>query len=139
MRASPVDGCAQALNVARGGDGDHVNPRDAGLADGSHHFQPGDIGQINVEQDEVGPGRVDQAQRFGARGRLANDGEARDLLDVVAVQRGDAKVIVDDQCANHAVATGTGLAVNGSRTVKSAPPWFSTVTSPPRRAATRLT
>src|SRR5690242_6100985 len=59
--------------------------------------------------------------------RPARDLETLHTLDVGAMQIGDAIVIVDDERANHRRA----MTFVGMRTVKSAPPSLTTVTSPP--------
>src|SRR5438874_3579680 len=130
---------AETLDVARRGNRDHVNPRRPCLADRAQHFQSGDVRQIDVKENQVGPRRGDQSQGIRAGSGLTHDREARHLLDVSAMQSGDPEVVVHDKGADHPVSTAADLAASGNRTVKTAPPWFTTVTAPPRRAATCLT
>src|SRR5260370_23507255 len=125
----------QTFHVARGGDGDHIDPRRAAFSDGAHHIQPRDVGQIDVEQDEIGLGLRDKSKRLGARPGLADDREPGYLFDVSSVERGHPEVVVDDQRADHGDATDTGFVKSGKLTVNKAPPWLTTVTSWPRRGA----
>ena len=140
MHDTAVHRGPQALHVARGGDGDHIDSGAAAFADGAHDVQPRDVGQVNVEQDEVRLRLVDQPQPVGAGPCLADHAESRHLLDIGSVERRHAEVVVHDQRADHAgVTTGRGLDASGRRTVNMAPPWLTTVTRPSRRAATCLT
>src|SRR5439155_25092531 len=129
----------QALHVARGGDGDDVDPGGAAFADRAHDVQPRDVGQVDVEEEKVRLRLCDQSQRLRSRSCLGHHAEARYLFDVGSVERRDTEIVVHDQRADHDAPTDAGFALRGSRTVNKAPPWLITVTSPPRRAATCCT
>src|SRR5439155_16935236 len=64
--------------------------------------------------------------------RLSDHLKAGHPLDVRTVKLGLAKIVVDDQGADHRAAP----TCNGTRTVKCAPPSLVTLTSPPLRRAT---
>src|SRR5438105_3170526 len=140
MNNAAMHGGAQALDVARRRDGNDVDPCDPGLADGPHHLETGDVGEIDVEQEQIGTRCRYHSQRLGTAAGLADDDEPGDLLDVGSMEVGHPEIVIHDQGADHARASaGAGLWPMGSRAVKTAPPWLTTVTWPPRRADTCLT
>src|SRR6202521_1692868 len=102
------------------------------LAQLLQHLQAGDVRQVDVEQHQLRPQRVDGMQRFGAGVGSPGDRETTHALDIGAVEVGHPVVVVDDEGADHAVA----VTFSGMRTVNNAPPSLTTVTSPPLRRAT---
>ena len=63
-------------------------------------LEAAEVGQVDVEQHEVGLVLEDAPQRLGAAVGDARDDEAVDALDVALVDVGDAGVVVDDERAD---------------------------------------
>src|SRR5260370_6282742 len=123
---------AQALDLARRCDRDHVDRRMVAFAQLLQHLEAGHVGQVDVQQHQVWPQLVHARERLGAGVCSAGDGKTRHAFDVGAVKVGDAVVVVHDKRADHVVA----VTLSGSRTVNRAPPSLTTLTSPPCRWAT---
>src|SRR5829696_1236195 len=124
----------QRLHVLRSRDGDHVDGF-VGLPKPPDHLEAAHVGQVDVEQEQVGPQAVDGAQGLGPCVPLPNRLEPRHPLDVGTVDRGRHEVVVDDEGADH---DGAPLRAGswGRNAVKRAPPSFSTSTQPPSRRRT---
>src|SRR6266536_1226241 len=121
-------GAAQALHVAGGGDRDHVDRRVVILPEPAQHLQARHVGQVEVEQRQVGPQLENLLQGFAAAGSRAHHRETRHSRHVRLVQLGDPEVVLDHQGPNHG-RVGT---CSGSRAVKTAPAprWLATSISP---------
>ena len=78
----------------------------------AQHLEPGPVGQVDVEQHQVGPQLAGQPHRVAAGVRDADHLAARDPRDVAAVHPGDHEVVVDDEHPHHA---GTVEAAAGTR------------------------
>ncbi len=96
-----AQGGSQGVEVARGADDDDVEVLAAPLAEPAQHLEPGHVGQVDVEQDEVGPGGLDRPQGIGARAGDAGDLEALLTGDDAGVQARHHEVVVDDQHRDH--------------------------------------
>src|SRR5437899_2185137 len=90
------------------------------------------IGQVHVQQHEIGPDLLGEAQRFGRGVRLRHDGEALEPLHVRAMNLGDAEIVLDDEHADHRETAAS----DGRSAVNTAPPSLVTRSHPPRRCAT---
>ena len=63
--------------------------------------EPGLVGQVVVEQDEVDAVAFQRGQRLGSAVRARRDPEPGNLADVRRVDLGDAEVVVHDQDVDH--------------------------------------
>src|SRR5579859_147235 len=131
MHHATAHGGAQALDLSRRGDCDHVHRRMVFLAKLLQHLEPAHVGKVDVQQHEVGPKLVHSLEGAQSGVRSAHHLETGYAIDVSAVEIGHPVVVVDDECADHDFkATCIGI-----RTVNSAPPSLTTVTVPPWRCA----
>ena len=127
MEDAAPHGPAQAVDVAGGGDGDDVHRGMVLLAQPAQQLEPRHVRQVEVEEREVGAQPVDLLQRLGAGARGAHHAEAGHPAHEGFVQLGHPEVVLHDQGADHEAA----MTRAGRRTLKTAPPWLSTSTSPP--------
>jgi hypothetical protein len=88
-------------------------------------LQAADVGQVDVQQDEVRCEVGATVQRLGPRAGRPHDLETGRALDEPGMDAGHHEVVVDDEDADH-------VSSRGSRTVKTAPSSCVTVTVPCR-------
>lgn len=62
------------------------------------------VGQVDVEEDQVGPGSA--GARLGGGVRASDDGETGHQLDEAGVHLRDPEIVVDDQHADHRSTVG---------------------------------
>lgn len=93
-------GLADGVAFAGGGDGDDVDGWAGSGAQAGEDFESGDVGQVDVEQDEVGVQGVDGAQCLAAAVCFADDGEVGECFEEAAVDGGDGEVVVHDEGAH---------------------------------------
>src|SRR6266568_482863 len=132
-----LDGGADTGDVAGGGHGEHGGPVAGGLVEAAHDGQPVRVGEVQVEQHQVGRRVGGLPQRLRGGVCLPHDLEPVDARDVGGVDRGDPVVVVDDERGDHRAPTSTAAA--GSRTVKTAPGPGLTRTFPPACVTIRCT
>ncbi len=105
-----LDEVVRGAAVERAGDGVELSGR--GDHDDSHgvalaaqllqHLQTGHIGQIHVQQDQIGGVQRSSGIESGGAGVGDLDGaETVDAVDETAVDVGDHEVVVDDQHFTH--------------------------------------
>src|SRR5439155_9244608 len=90
------------------------------------------VREVDVEEDEVGPALLGEAERLDRGVRLGDDGEALETLHVCPMDLGHAEVVFDDEDADHDARDPSA----GRSAVKTAPPSLLTRSQPPRRCAT---
>ena len=132
MHYTAPDGATQAVDIAGGGDGDHVDRWMILLAKTLQHLESAHVWKVDVQQRKVRSELIDRVQCALAGMHASGDLEAGHPLHVRRVQVGDPEVVIDDQGADQCgEATFSGM-----RTVKRAPPSLTTLTDPPWRSAT---
>lgn len=93
------------------------------------------VGQVDVQQDQVGLERLGGADRLGGGVRLPDDPECGHALDEPGVDLRNVVVVIDDQAGEglgvHRADTTAGRAARGITTVNVAPGPVDTATVPP--------
>ena len=95
---------ADRLHLSGGTDHQHVQFRRR-LPQPGHEVQPVDIGQVDVQQHQVGLQAGGFRHGLGSGVRNPHDGESRRALDKAGVDFGHHEVVVDDQDIDHGLAT----------------------------------
>src|SRR6266511_1802035 len=116
---------AKGVHVLGRRDRDHVHRRRARLAKRAQDFEPADVGQVDVEEDEVRLEAPRELDRLPAGVSFADDLEAVHALDIRPVHRGGHVIVVHDERSDHRAASSRSW---GRKAVKSAPSSFSTLT-----------
>src|SRR4051794_14926248 len=127
-----VDRRTQRCNVLRCGPRDHVDVRLPGFAQRAQHLEPTQVGQVDVEEKQIGAKPARELERTATAVRFADDLIARHPLDVRPVDGRGHRIVVDDERADH---DATATREYGRNTVKIAPPSDATSTQPPRLRA----
>src|SRR5690606_11932161 len=133
---------AHRLHLPGRGDDDDVDHRPVLLAQPVEDLEPGEVGQADVEQEEVQTQPAHRGERVGSGVDDVDDRELGQLLDEAAVQGGDGEVVVDDDHPNghRAASSARDVAAirGGGRVTRRGPPpgASSTQMVPPRRVTT---
>ncbi len=97
------------VEVAGSRDGDDFDVV-ASRPQAAQHIEPAEVGQVDVEQDELGPVQFDRRERFGPGVRFGHDGESGLGVDERPIHVRDGEVVVDDDgtdVAHRGLPTGT--------------------------------
>ena len=94
-------GLAHRVEVAGGADDDDVELTEGWLAQPAQHVEAAHVGQVDVEQHEVGTSGAHRLEGCPAGVHDANDLEARLSGDDARVHLGHHEVVVDDEHPDH--------------------------------------
>src|SRR5215207_2328743 len=133
------DGGPDHVQVAGRGDGDHVGGP-ALSPHSSADVQPGHVGQVDVEQDEVDLADGQEPQRLATRVSDADHLKAGHPPDQFLVGGGEHRVVLDhehpDGHDRPSSEERAAAAASGRRMVNTAPPSVATSTRPSWRPTT---